>query len=143
MSGRQAKTGAGGACGFFPLGARASSAHTWQSDLWTKGTTFASSVHPTADRYLDQPPWRPDYQARLVRNDPLLLAFPAETHKPITVIGPRRYLEAPPYHADCILTPPEDRAAKAWKYERLRPGKRMCGRPMNVAYYATTVEAPR
>ena len=58
---------------------------------------------PDASRFLDQAPWRPDYQLRLVQNDSRLLSFPDETHVPIQALGPAQYLELPLYHADCIL----------------------------------------
>ena len=35
--------------------------HYWLPRRW---------LYPTADRYLDAPAWRPDYQPRLVLNDP-------------------------------------------------------------------------
>ena len=41
--------------------------HYWLPRRW---------LYPTADRYLDAPPWRPDYQPRLVLNDPRLLSLP-------------------------------------------------------------------
>jgi hypothetical protein len=100
--------------------------HYWLPRRW---------LYPTADRYLDARPWRPDYQSRLVLNDPRVLVFPDETHVPVAPIGPSRYLELPVYHADCVLNSAEAREAKARRYERLHPGKRVAGRPLNEAYY--------
>ena len=100
--------------------------HYWLPRRW---------LYPTADRWLDEPPWRPDFQLRLVENDPRLLRFFAETHRPIEVVGPGRYLELPVYHADCVLNPLERRAQKALKYERLRPGKRVAGGAMSHVFY--------
>jgi hypothetical protein len=100
--------------------------HYWLPRRW---------LWPDKDRYLDELPWRPDYQPRLVVNDPRLLRFPTETHRPIAVLGPSRYIEHPLYHADCILNSLERRTEKAAKYERLRPGKRLAGRPINHAFY--------
>ena len=100
--------------------------HYWLPRRW---------LYPTADRYLDARPWRPDYQSRLVLNDPRVLSFPAETHVPVAPIGPSRYLELPIYHADCVLNSLEAREQKARRYERLHPGKRVAGRPLNEAYY--------
>ena len=73
---------------------------------------------------LDESPWDPDYQLRLVRNDPALLWFPGVTHWPIEAVGPHRYLEAPIYHTDLLLNPVERRREKSSRYERIEPGKR-------------------
>jgi hypothetical protein len=100
--------------------------HYWLPRRW---------LWPDRDHFLDESPWRPDYQPRLVANDPRLLRFPTETHRPIAVLGPSRYVEHPLYHADCILNSLERRTEKAVKYERLRPGKRLAGRPINHAFY--------
>jgi hypothetical protein len=80
-------------------------------------------------------PWSTDYQLRLMRNDPRLLSFPSETHRPIEVIGPHRFLRLPLYHADLLLNPLERREAKARRYEALRPGKRVGGGPMNHVFH--------
>jgi hypothetical protein len=53
----------------------------------------------------------------------------------VAVLGPSRYLAAPLYHADVLLNSAEAREAKALRYERLHPGKRVAGRPLNEAYY--------
>ncbi|MBA3364382.1 MAG: methyltransferase, TIGR04325 family [Actinobacteria bacterium] len=109
--------------------------HFWLPRRW---------LYPDPTRFLAQPPWRPDYQLRLVLNDPRTVSFPDETHKPISALGPGRYVDAPLYHADCILNPLERRREKAWKYEHSRPGKRVAGRPMNELYYLPeTLDDPR
>jgi hypothetical protein len=100
--------------------------HYWVPRRW---------LYPTADRYLDARPWRPDYQPRLVLNDPRFVSFPAETHVPVAAIGPCRYLDTPLYHLDALLNSREAREAKAGRYERAHPGKRVAGRPMNEAFY--------
>ena len=108
--------------------------HYWLPRRW---------LYPTSDRYLDAPPWRPDYQPRLVLNDPRLISFPDETHVPLVALGPSRYLAASLYHADTLLSSTEAREAKALRYERLLPGKRVAGRPLNEAYYLPErVDAP-
>ena len=109
--------------------------HYWLPRRW---------LFPTPGSYLAQPPWRPDYQLRLVENDPRLLSFPDETHKPIAALGPGRYLDLPLYHADCVLNGREGRREKARKYERSRPGRRAGGRLLNYAYYLPElVSSPR
>jgi hypothetical protein len=100
--------------------------HYWLPRRW---------LFPEPGRHLDEAPWRPDYQLRLVRNDPRLLLFFEETHRPIQVLGPGRYLELPVYHADCVVNPLERREQKALKYERLRPGKRVAGGAMSHVFY--------
>lgn len=100
--------------------------HYWLPRRW---------LYPTADRYLDARPWRPDYQPRLVLNDRRVLVFSDETHVPVKVLGPGRYLAEGLYHADTLLNPLEAREAKARRYEALHPGKRVAGRPLNEAYY--------
>jgi hypothetical protein len=100
--------------------------HYWLPRRW---------LYPTSDRYLDARPWRPDYQPRLVLNDPRVLTFLEETHVPVAVLGPSRYLADGFYHADTLLNSRETRAAKAERYERLHPGKRVAGRPLNEAFY--------
>jgi hypothetical protein len=100
--------------------------HYWLPRRW---------LYPTADRYLDARPWRPDYQPRLVLNDPRVISFPDETHVPLAALGPSRYLAASLYHADTLLNSTQAREAKAVRYERVHPGKRVAGRPLNEAYY--------
>jgi hypothetical protein len=92
-------------------------------------------LYPGTRSYLDEPPWRPDHQLRLLANDLRLLRFPDETHWQLAVLGPVRYADAPIYHADLVLNPLEARERKAERYERLLPGKRAAGRPLNEAYY--------
>jgi hypothetical protein len=107
--------------------------HYWVPRRW---------LYPTVDRYLDARPWRPDYQPRLVLNDPRVVSFPAETHVPVAAIGPCRYLEQPLYHLDTVLNSREAREEKARRYERLHPGKRVAGRPMNEAFYVPELVDP-
>ena len=100
--------------------------HCW---LWRRW------LWPTADRIVADHPWSSDYQLRLVLNDPRVLRFPAETHRPLEALGPHRYLRLPLYHADLLVNPFERRLAKARHYEALRPGKRIGGGPMNHVYH--------
>jgi hypothetical protein len=92
-------------------------------------------LYPHPGSYLDAPPWRPDYQLRLLANDLRLLRFPNETHWQLTALGPSRYVDPPLYHADLVLNPLDARERKAGHYERLLPGKRIAGRPLNEAFY--------
>jgi hypothetical protein len=100
--------------------------HYWVQRRW---------LYPTPETYLDEPPWRPDYQLRLLTNDMRLLRFPDEMHWQTVAVGPVAYVDAPLYHADTVLNPLETRERKAERYERLAPGKRIAGRPLNDAFY--------
>ena len=100
--------------------------HYWLPRRWLYGSP---------ESYLAGAPWQPDYQLRLVQNDPRLLWFPGVTHRPIEAIGPHRYLEWPIYHADLLLNPLESRRQKARRYETVAPGQRLAGAPMNLALH--------
>jgi hypothetical protein len=80
-------------------------------------------------------PWVPDFQLRLVQNDPRVVWFPGITHWPIQALGPHRYLDAPLYHTDLLLNPVERRREKVRRYETAVPGRRVAGLPMNDAYF--------
>jgi len=100
--------------------------HYWLRRKW---------LYPDALHWLDDHPWRTDYQLRLVLRDHRLVRFPDETHIPIEALGPCRYIDAPLYHADCLLRSAPERLAKAQRYERLRPGQRIAGGPMNHVFH--------
>jgi len=100
-------------------------------------------LYPAPGRWLAARPWWPEFHVRLVLNDERVRWFPGRMHIPIAASGPGRYLEAGFYHADLLLGTEEDRARKAARYERLLPGRRVAGRPLNGAYYLPErVEAP-
>jgi len=80
-------------------------------------------------------PWVPDFQLRLVQNDPRVVWFPGITHWPIQSLGPHRYLDEPLYHTDLLLNPVERRREKVRRYERAVSGRRVAGLPMNDAYF--------
>jgi hypothetical protein len=107
--------------------------HYWLRRRW---------LYPDASHWIDEHPWRGDYQLRLVRADPLLLQFPNETHLPVGMLGPCRYVDLPLYHADCLLKTTAERLAKARKYERLRRGKRIAGGPINHVFHLPERRAP-
>jgi hypothetical protein len=99
-------------------------------------------LFPDRDHWLDQPPWHPDYQLRLAVNDLRLLRFPGQMHRTVEALGPARFLDAPVYHADLLLSSREEREEKAQRYERLAPGKRIAGRPLNEAFYLPELVEP-
>jgi hypothetical protein len=83
--------------------------------------------------WLDQYPWRPDWQLRLARRD--AVSFPGLMHVPVRGEGPARYVDAPLYHLDLLRGDRETRTAKARRYEPLRRGIRVAGLPLNFALY--------
>ena len=84
--------------------------HCWIPRRW---------LFPDRGTYIVEWPWLPDYQLRLVRNEPMLLRFPGTVHTSVTCLGPTRYLQEPMYHLDCVIHSEEERARKASAYERL------------------------
>ncbi len=85
------------------------------------------------DGWIDDPPWRPDYQLRLVRRD--AARYPGILHIPVQADGPHIYLDAPLYHLDLLVKDRETREEQARRFERVRPGLRVGGRPLNEAFY--------
>ena len=92
-------------------------------------------LYGAADRFLEQWPWHPDYVLRLFRNDPALLRFPGVVHRPLEAIGPRRFLFAPLYHANLLLSTYEQREERSRQYEEEWPGVVSGGLPLNEAFY--------
>src|SRR4051812_959144 len=91
-------------------------------------------LHPDAGMYVLSPPWLPDYQLRLVRNVPGIWRFTGEMHDGAIVLGERRLVDRPIYHADLLLLDVDARRRKAEKYERLRPDHLAEGVPVNAIY---------
>lgn len=77
---------------------------------------------PDAAHWLDERPWAPDWQLRLVRNLPGMRFTPDPWHAGLAPREPSRYVELPLYHLDCATEPQAGRARKAAAYEQLRPG---------------------
>lgn len=92
-------------------------------------------LYPDASTYLDQLPWRPDYQLRLLRNDPQTTRFLDDFHRPLAAHGPGRFVEPVVWHLDPVLRSPEARQEKARRYELTRPGMRLGGLAHNHAFY--------
>ncbi len=100
--------------------------HAWVPRRWLFGD---------GARWLAQWPWQPDYALRLLRNDPALLRFPGLLHCTVRVLGPCRYLRAPLYHADLVLSDVALRERKQREYEREMPGFVVDGTSLNEVYY--------
>jgi len=69
-----------------------------------------------AGHALNETPWWPDYQFRLVRNDPATLWFSGTMHSSAHHVRPARFLRMPILHTDCIINSYEKRSAKMAKY---------------------------
>jgi hypothetical protein len=91
-------------------------------------------LYGDASTYISSPPWLPDYQLRLVRNVPGIWRFTGEMHDGAIVLGERRLVDLPIYHADLLLLPVDERRRKAERYERLRPQHVAEGAPVNAIY---------
>ena len=92
-------------------------------------------VYPDATTYLDDAPWRPDYQLRLFRTDARLIRFSDALHRPIIPKGPGAFVREPLWHLDTVVRTAAQRLAKAHDYEVQRPGLRAHGRALNYSFY--------
>ena len=63
--------------------------------------------------WIDQHPWTPDYQIRLVRNTPGAWRYPGLMHAPIQVLGELGLVETPIYHCELLLASLEETAREA------------------------------
>lgn len=83
-------------------------------------------LYPDATTWLGETPWWPDFQLRLMRTGPTLVAR-AEPHAGFLGLLPARHVDAPIYHLDCLLDDEATRAAKAERYESAAPGREAYG----------------
>jgi hypothetical protein len=74
-------------------------------------------LYPDGAHWLDELPWWPDFQVRLVRNDGQL-RFSGRDHTSAEPVHPLAYAEAPLLHLDLLLTAAEQRERKALAYDR-------------------------
>jgi hypothetical protein len=99
-------------------------------------------VYPDRSRWLDELPWSPDFQNRLLRNEPSALRFPGTLHSSALRVDPVGVVDLPFYDLGCITTSRQARFAKA--AERAGPGPERAapggGRP-DVVYYQPEVHA--
>jgi hypothetical protein len=94
-----------------------------------------SWVWPDAASTLAEPPWEPEFSPRLYRSDSALVWYPGILHVPVKHAGPFRWVDEPIYHVDLIVNRESARRGKVERYEKLRPGLRLVGRPQNEAVY--------
>jgi len=91
--------------------------------------------YPTAETYLDEPPWSPNRELRLLRNDPRFVRFPGKLHVTAQADGPGGWIDVAFYHFDLLVNDEAARRAKAERWERLLPGMRLNGRALNEGFY--------
>ncbi len=92
-------------------------------------------LHPDPRHWLDEEPWAPDLQTRLVRTGPLL-RFPGVLHTSAQPVLPARVVAEPIYHLAHLAEDAESRRARAVRYEVMRPGlEAPGGGPANAVFY--------
>lgn len=92
-------------------------------------------LYPDPARWLDEPPWWPDYQLRLYRKD-CFLRFSGLLHSSAVSHPPSGYVEFPLYHLDLVVNGLEHREQKVAFYDELRPEMQAPGGgAMNERYY--------
>lgn len=75
-------------------------------------------LYPDAGQWLDQWPWFPDFQGRLVRNDGQLW-FPGLCHSSVALTMPARYIDSGLYHLAHLLVDRRERERKVVRYRGL------------------------
>ena len=91
-------------------------------------------LFPDERHWLFEWPWWPDFQNRLVRNDPLLWV-PGLLHTANAPELPARYLEAAIYHLDTALHTEAQRQAKIERYSAIDPALREPAGDRLMAHY--------
>jgi hypothetical protein len=92
-------------------------------------------LYPDAGRWLDEWPWFPDFQGRLVRNDAQLW-FPGLCHTSVALTLPARYLDCGIYHLVHLLATRTEREQKVERYRELDDAIRATAAdPYLSAYY--------
>ena len=102
----------------------------------------AGGSSPTRSAYLDEAPWRPDYQLRLFRRmraHSLLGRVPPADRRDRPGPLPR----VPLWHADTVLRARSERLEKARRYERPDQGCASARGPSNFAFYLPERAASR
>jgi hypothetical protein len=91
-------------------------------------------LYPSADRFIASHPWGDETLFRVRQNLPGLWTFAGSIHDGGTVLGPKRFLDAPIYHLDLLLQTTAERRRKALRYEALHPGFAFEGFDVNALY---------
>jgi hypothetical protein len=78
-------------------------------------------LFPDPGHWLEETPWWPDFQIRLVRNDPAITCY-GTTHEPIASTLPARLLDTALYHLSPLVFTTAERREKCRRYNTERPG---------------------
>jgi hypothetical protein len=91
-------------------------------------------LYPDARQWLDEWPWFPDFQCRLVRNDGQLW-FPGLCHSGVALTLPARYLDEGLYHLVHLLADRREREHKVERYHAVDPALRVTAADPHLARY--------
>jgi hypothetical protein len=91
-------------------------------------------LYGDASQWLDEWPWFPDFQGRLVRNDSQLW-FPGLCHSSVVLRMPARFLESGLYHLVHLLTDRHERERKVERYLGIEEGRRVTAVDAELASY--------
>jgi hypothetical protein len=80
--------------------------------------------YPDSRHWLDEWPWFPDFQGRLVRNDAQLW-FPGLSQSSVALALPARYLDSGLYHLAHLLSDRQERERKVERYRAVDTGLRV------------------
>jgi hypothetical protein len=75
-------------------------------------------LYHDARHWLDQVPWQPDHQIRLVRNIPATLRFSGRLHSSAEALLPARYLLEPIYHVTLLVATQKERERRVNAYDQ-------------------------
>jgi hypothetical protein len=100
-------------------------------------------LFPDATRWLDETPWWPDFQFRLIRREFAVVAG-TRPHDGLLAREPARFILEPIYHLDCLLYDRAAREKKANRYEAASPARvPYGGGPFNRTFYVPELHATR
>lgn len=90
-------------------------------------------LFPDRLHWIDEVPWAPDFQLRLLRRD--AQRFSGMLHAGVDMVQPVGYVNEPIYHLDCVVNDQRQRQAKALIFDALRPDVVSVGqRPQHRLY---------
>ncbi|MGH2905089.1 MAG: hypothetical protein ACRDK7_16115 [Solirubrobacteraceae bacterium] len=81
-------------------------------------------LYPDREHWLDEWPWFPDFQGRLVRNDARLW-FSGLCHSSVELTLPARYIDSGLYHLVHLLSDRQEREHKVERYLKVDPAHRV------------------
>lgn len=110
-----------------------------QTYLTTRRWSFESSSY-----WLNERPWYPDWQDRLLRNNPSSLRFHGVAHTNSQYNFPLKHIDTPIYHLDCLLSDLDSRREKVKHYNNIAPGLYASdGRPLSDTLYLPEITSSR